>query len=105
MIFMKISYYNFMKYFIINIIIKFIPILLLLIKFNFQVNIKQIDIYISILLILIYFLIMIMINKNPYIYYKMMINTYINTYINNNNKYKSIFSKTYDYIYMKIIKK
>jgi hypothetical protein len=90
-----------MKYFIINIIIKFIPILLLLIRFKFQVNIKRIDIYVSILLILIYILIMIMMNKNPYIYYKMM----IDTYINNNNKYKSIFSKTYDYIYMKIIKK
>jgi hypothetical protein len=81
---MKISYYNFMKYFIINIIIKFIPILLL-IRFKFQVNIKRIDIYVSILLILIYILIMIIMNKN--------------------NKYKSIFSKTYDYIYMKIIKK
>ena len=38
-------------------------------------------------------------NINPYKFYKTM----LNTYINNDNKYKSIFSKTYDYIYLLII--
>ena len=41
------------------------------------------------------------INKNPYNYYKMM----INTYLRDDNKYKSIFSKTYDFIYSKINKR
>jgi hypothetical protein len=101
MIFKGISYYNFIKYFIINVIIKFIPILLILIKINFQINIKLEDVYISFILALIYIYVMSMTNKNPYIYYKMM----LNTYIKDNNEYKSIFSKTYDYIYMKIIKR
>jgi hypothetical protein len=101
MIFKGISYYNFIKYFIINVIIKFIPILLILIKINFQINIKLEDVYISFIVALIYIFVMSMTNKNPYIYYKMM----LNTYIKDNNEYKSIFSKTYDYIYMKIIKR
>lgn len=99
MLFHKISYYNFIKFLIINVIIKFIPILLILI-FKKPIEINKEDIYISLYLILIYIFIMSLMNKNPYNYYKMM----INTYINDDNKYKSIFSKTYDYIYKKIIK-
>jgi hypothetical protein len=90
----NISKYNFIKFFIINIIIKIIPILLI-IKFPLKFNIN--DIYISIYFILIYFIIMIILNKNPYDYYKMMINTYIND--NNNNQYKTFISKFYDFIY------
>lgn len=99
MLFHKISYYNFIKFLIINVIIKFIPILLILI-FKKPIEINKEDIYISLYLILIYIFIMSLMNKNPYNYYKMM----INTYINDDNKYKSIFSKIYDYIYKKIIK-
>lgn len=99
MLYYKISYYNFIKFLIINVIIKFIPILLILI-FKKPIQINKEDIYISLYLILIYIFIMSLMNKNPYNYYKMM----INTYINDDNKYKSIFSKTYDYIYKKIIK-
>ena len=88
----NISKYNFIKFFIINIIIKLIPILLI-IKFPLRFNIN--DIYISIYLILIYFIIMIILNKNPYDYYKML----INTYINDNNQYKTFISKFYDFIY------
>jgi hypothetical protein len=88
----NISKYNFIKFFIINIIIKIIPILLI-IKFPLKFNIN--DIYISIYLILIYFIIMIILNKNPYDYYKML----INTYINDNNQYKTFISKFYDFIY------
>ena len=101
MVFRKISYYNFIKFFIINVIIKFIPILVILKKNNFEINIKIIDIYASFILVLIYIFIMSIANKNPYKFYKMM----LNTYINDDNKYKSFFSKTYDYIYMKIIKR
>lgn len=88
----KISFYNLIKYFIINILIKFIPILLI-IKFPLKFNIN--DIYISISLLIIYFITMIILNKNPYEYYKMM----INTYINDDNKYKTYISKFYDFIY------
>ena len=38
---------------------------------------------------------MIILNKNPYEYYKMM----INTYINDDNKYKTYISNFYDFIY------
>lgn len=98
MTFRGISYYNFIKYFIINIVIKLIPILLI-IKIPIKFNI--IDIYFSIYLILLYIFIMSIINKNPYNYYKMM----INTYLRDDNKYKSIFSKIYDFIYSKINKR
>lgn len=92
----KISKYNFIKFFIINVLIKFIPILLI-IKFPLRFNIK--DIYISFYLILFYFIIMILLNKNPYEYYKLM----IHTYLYDDNKYKTILSKTYDYLYIIII--
>lgn len=88
----KISNYNLIKFFIINIFIKFIPILLI-IKFPLRFNIN--DIYISINLLILYFITMIILNKNPYEYYKMM----INTYINDDNKYKTYISKFYDFIY------
>ena len=101
MVFRKISYYNFIKYFIINVLIKFIPIILILKKNNFEINIKVIDIYASFILVLIYIFIMSIANKNPYNFYNM----FLNTYIKDDNKYRSIFSKTYDYIYIKIIKK
>jgi len=98
MIFRRISKYNFIKFFIINVIIKFIQILLILIKINFSIYINIQDIYISFLLVLIYIFIMSVVNKNPYTYYKMM----LETYIKDDNKYKSIFSKIYDNIYNKI---
>ena len=94
MIFRRISKYNFIKFFIINVIIKFIPILLILIKINFSIYINIQDIYVSFLLVLIYILIMSVVNKNPYTYYKMM----LETYIKDDNKYKSIFIKIYDNI-------
>ena len=73
MVFRKISYYNFIKYFIINVLIKFIPILLILKKNNFEINIKLIDIYASFILVLIYIFIMSIANKNPYKFYKIML--------------------------------
>ena len=93
----KISYYNGIKFFIINVIIKLIPIILIfrMNKYKLEINIR--DIYVSIYLILTYIIIMIIFNKNPLDYYKRMITTYLE--INNKNKeYKSIISKLYDYI-------
>lgn len=93
----KISYYNGIKFFIINVIIKLIPIILIfrMNKYKLEINIR--DIYVSVYLIITYLIIMIIFNKNPLDYYKRMITTYLE--INNKNKeYKSIISKLYDYI-------
>ena len=93
----KISYYNGIKFFIINVIIKLIPIILIfrMNKYKLEINIR--DIYVSVYLIFTYIIIMIIFNKNPLDYYKRMITTYLE--INNKNKeYKSIISKLYDYI-------
>jgi hypothetical protein len=92
----KISYYNGIKFFIINVIIKLIPIILIfrMNKYKLEINIR--DIYVSIYLIFTYIIIMIIFNKNPLDYYKRMITTYLE--INNKKEYKSVFSKLYDYI-------
>ena len=88
----KTSKYNFIKFFIINILIKFIPILLI-IKFPLRFNLD--DIYVSIYLIITYLIIMSIMNKNPYEYYKLM----INTYIYNDNKSKTYISIMYDNLF------
>ena len=92
----KSSRYNLIKFLIINIIIKLIPILLI-IKFPLKFNID--DIYVSIYLIFFYVIIMSIMNKNPYEYYKLM----INTYLYNDEKYKTYISIIYDKIFLKII--
>ena len=88
----KTSKYNLIKFFIINVLIKFIPILLI-IKFPLRFNLD--DIYVSIYLILTYLIIMSIMNKNPYEYYKLM----INTYLYNDNEYKSYISIMYDNLF------
>ena len=88
----KTSKYNLIKFFIINILIKFIPILLI-IKFPLRFNLD--DIYVSIYLIITYLIIMSIMNKNPYEYYKLM----INTYLYNDNEYKSYISIMYDNLF------
>jgi hypothetical protein len=94
----KVSLYNGIKFFIINIIIKLLPIILIINRI-----IKIDDLYISIYLILVYLITMSIFNKNPYDYYMRMINTYIK--IGNDNKdYKSEVSKLYDYIYYSLTK-
>jgi hypothetical protein len=88
----KSSKYNLIKFMIINIIIKLIPILLI-IKFPLRFDLK--DIYISIYLIFFYIIIMSIMNKNPYEYYKLM----LHTYIYNDEKYKTYFSILYDKLF------
>ena len=90
----KSSKYNLIKFMIINIIIKLIPILLI-IKFPLRFDLK--DIYISIYLIFIYIIIMSIMNKNPYEYYKLM----LHTYIYNDEKYKTYISILYDKLFFK----
>lgn len=90
--------YNLIKFFIINVIIKFIPILIILAIYKFKfIPIKLLDFYFMIYLIIIYLIIMIYINKNPIISYNQM----LNSYINNDKKYQTFFSKIYDYLYLK----
>jgi hypothetical protein len=85
--------YNLIKFFIINIIIKLIPILILI--YLNKITIKYNDIYFGILLLFTYLFFMIILNINPFTEY----NKVFDTYINDDNKNKSIFSKFYDYIY------
>jgi hypothetical protein len=92
----KSSKYNLIKFMIINILIKFIPILLI-IKFPLRFDLK--DIYISIYLIFFYIIIMSIMNKNPYEYYKLM----LHTYLYDDEKYKSYISIIYDKLFLKTI--
>ena len=89
----KINKYNLIKFININIIIKFIPILILfsINKFYFNYN----DIYFGFILSSFYLFLMIILNINPFDEYKKL----LNSYINNDEKYKSIFSKFYDKLF------
>jgi hypothetical protein len=88
----KSSLKNLIKYFFINIFLKFLFILFL--KTDYTIN----DINFGILLYLIYLLIMLIFNVNPIIIYKKIFNSYINNENYNNN---SIISRLYDNIYNK----
>jgi hypothetical protein len=87
----KINRYNLIKFFIINVIIKFIPILLI---FKYPIEIRKKDLLFGLYLFLIYLFVMSFLNKNPYIFYKKM----LNTYIYNDSQYKSQLSILYDKI-------
>jgi len=84
--------YNLIKFAIINIILKFIPILILIIINKYSIEFE--DIYFGFLLLCFYIFLMILLNINPFQEYQKL----FDTYINDDNKYKSIFSKIYDYL-------
>lgn len=86
--------YNIIKFIIINVIIKIIPILLI---YNSKTTYK--DLIIGLYIFLAYLLTMAIMKIDPYKIYKKI----LNTYIYDDNKYKSIISKMYDYIYIIII--
>ena len=94
LIFMGAKKYNIIKFNIINIIIKLIPILLI---YNTKTTYK--DLIIGLYMFLIYLITMTIIKIDPYEFYKTM----INTYLYDNNKYKSPISNIYDYIYLLLI--
>jgi len=96
LIFMGANNYNIIKFIIINVIIKIIPILLI---YNSKTTYK--DLIIGLYIFLAYLLTMAIMKINPYKIYKKM----LNTYLYDDNKYKSIISKMYDYIYIIIIDK
>ena len=82
----KISKYNLIKYIVLNIIIKLIPILLII---KFPLIITKDDITTSLCLFIIY----ILLNKNSYTYYK----NSTNSYLTDNNK--TLLSYLYDKIF------
>jgi len=83
--------YNLRKFMIINIILKFLPILFIInyYKFNYY------DFKFMFIIIVLYLIVMFIYNKNPIDSYKRM----LNTYINDDNKYRTFLSKLYDDIY------
>jgi len=88
--------YNLIKFFIINVCLKFIPILIILIKMNFKIpkfDLK--DFKFGGIIIVIYIITLIIVNENPFITYKQI----FSTYIKDDNKYRSYISKLYDDIY------
>lgn len=93
----KTSKYNLQKFIIINIILKFIPILIII--FNYPILFKLNDFIFGIYILITYLIIIFFFKKNPIKDY----NNIMNTYITNDNKYKTIFSRLYDYIYKKLI--
>ena len=87
----KANNYNLLKFLIINIIIKLIPIIILICtnqhKFNYY------DLYFLLNILILYICVNYIFNKNPIDTYKRM----YNSYINNNNF--TIIGKFYDNIY------
>jgi hypothetical protein len=88
----KINKYNLIKFIIINIIIKLIPILLI---HNHKIIFK--DLEISVYIILIYMITMAIMNRDPIKFYRKL----LNTYIQDDNEYRTVFSKFYDYLLKK----
>jgi hypothetical protein len=95
LVYKKTNNYNIIKFVIINIIIKFIPIFIILYrtKFNFKINID--DIKLGFIIIMLYIIFMSIVNINPINSYNKM----LNSYINNDNNYKTFISRLYDDIY------
>ena len=83
--------YNLLKFFIINIIIKLIPIIILICtnqhKFNYY------DLYFLLNILILYIFVIYIFNKNPIDTYKHLYYSYIN------NKSKTFLSKFYDNTY------
>jgi len=94
-----ISIYNLIKYSIINIIIKLIPIILILLKSGFII--REIDILFGIYLIFFYSILLIILKINPTeTYDRLTIG-----YIYNIENYKTPISKFYDYLFLLITNK
>ena len=88
----KTNKYNLIKFTVINIIIKVIPILLI---YNHKITFKEF--VINFYIFFIYIITMAIMNINPANIYRKV----LNTYIQDDNKYQSVFSKFYDYLFKK----
>lgn len=91
----KTNNYNLIKYLIINIIIKLIPIIIILNLTMYNLSIQSSDIKFGMSIIMIYIIIIASLNINPINSY----NDMLNTYINDDNNYKTYISRLYDDIY------
>jgi len=90
----KTNKYNLIKFTIINVIIKVIPILLI---YNHKITFKEF--VINFYIFFIYIITMAIMNINPANIYRKV----LNTYIQDDNKYQSVFSKFYDYLFKKLL--
>ena len=96
LIYRKANSYNLKKFMIINVIFKVIPILIILIKTNFEIPIFDIKtLKVAYVITALYIITMGVLNINPFIAYSQM----LNTYINDDNKYRTYISRLYDDIY------
>jgi len=94
----NVSTYNLLKFFLINVILKFIPIVILL--YYKQNTISYDDILFTIILLNIYLIILYILDTNIYnIYNKIII-----SYVLNQKETKSDISKLYDKIYEILMK-
>jgi len=94
----KANRYNLIKFAIINVIIKFIPILILIFINKYSFN--YYDIYFGFILLCFYLSLTITLNINPFNEYEKLLDTYIN---DNDNDNKTIVSKLYDKIIHNLI--
>lgn len=96
LIYKKANAYNLKKFMIINIIFKVIPILIIMMKANLKIPIFDIKtLKVTYVITALYIITMGVLNINPFIAYSQM----LNTYINDDNKYRTYISRLYDDIY------
>ena len=95
----KTNNYNLTKFFIINVFLKLIPLLILILLNKYTFNL--IDIYFGFFVFTIYLFVMYIFNENPLTEY----NKLLNTYIKDDDIYKSFISKIYDYIFLLMVVK
>ena len=93
----KSNAYNLTKFMIINVIFKLIPIFIILIKNNFRIPIFEFrrTLKVAYIIVALYIITMAVLNINPINAYNQM----LNTYINDDNKYRTYISRLYDDIY------
>jgi hypothetical protein len=95
---MKISTYQFIKFILINVFIKVIPLLIII-----NDKITSFDIIISLILFIIYLLWLFINNINLMDIYKKINKSYMNIdNIDNIDKEKTYFSNFFDFIFSKI---
>lgn len=96
------SQYNIIKFVILNMILKNIPLFIL--WFSNNLIIQLYDIYITLIVFIIYNIYLYINNTNIFKLYEKLLHVYINkTYNKTKIENKSIWSQIYDYIYHKII--
>lgn len=96
LIYKKTNNYNLIKFFIINILIKVIPVIIILIKTSFNFSFILSDFKFGFSLIMIYIIIMNIFNINIINKYNLL----LTTYINDDNNYRSFISRLYDDFYI-----